>query len=58
MKFIIVVHGWHTSSNGFDVHHVEAKDEKEAENIGHMHVGKRASTFDTCAMVVIPIESQ
>ena len=54
-KFIIVLHGRHVSSNGFDVHQIEAENKAAAREKGHALRSKRHSTFDECAFTVIEI---
>ena len=55
-KYLVVIHGWHVSSNGFDVHEVEATSSEEAHTKGYAFKGKRERTFDKCAMKVIALE--
>lgn len=53
-RYLIVVHGWHVSSKGFDVHEFEGSRE-EAYEKGYALKGRRDRTFDRCAFTVIPI---
>ncbi|HBE6752515.1 TPA: hypothetical protein KML76_002980 [Escherichia coli] len=54
-RFIAVIHGWHVSSNGFDVHELKATDKESAHNEATLLKHQRVSTFDTCAFTVIEI---
>lgn len=54
-NFIIVIHGWHVSSNGFTVHEIKAGSLEEAEKEGALLCYKRETTFDKCAYRVIEI---
>lgn len=54
-KFIIVIHGWHVSSNGFTVHEVEADSIEEAQKEGALLCYRREKAFDKCAYRVIEI---
>ncbi|BBW35469.1 hypothetical protein [Enterobacter hormaechei] len=54
-RYIAVIHGWHVSSNGFDVHELSATDKEEAHNEAVLLKHQRESTFDKCAFTVIEI---
>jgi hypothetical protein len=54
-RYIAVIHGWHVSSNGFDVHELGAKDKVEAHNEAVLLTHQRESTFDKCAFTVVEI---
>jgi hypothetical protein len=57
-KFIIVIHGWHVSSKGFDIHPVEAPDLEGAEHEARRLKEQRESSFDKCAYAVIEIDDK
>lgn len=54
-RYIAVIHGWHVSSNGFDVHELSATDKEEAHNEAVLLKHQRESTFDKCAFTVIEV---
>ena len=56
MKYLAVIHGWHVSSNGFDVHELEATEKNAAYNEAYGLKSMREKTFDKCAVEVIAIE--
>ena len=56
MRYIAVVHGWHVSSNGFNVHQLEAKTEEEAHKEAKVLTWNRNSTFDKCDYKLVEIE--
>ena len=47
-RFIAVVHGWHVSSNGFNVHELESTTYDEADKEAALINHRRSSTFDKC----------
>ncbi|KPB83869.1 hypothetical protein BTW15_01545 [Pseudomonas syringae pv. tomato] len=55
-RFVIVIHGWHVHSNGFDVHQVDCDDMQRAEQIATYLTSQREQTFDRCAWTVVEIE--
>jgi hypothetical protein len=57
MRFLIVVHGWHVTSNGFNVHEIDAESEDEAYDKGVVIAHNRETTFDKCAFKVIAVEN-
>ncbi|WP_041689324.1 hypothetical protein [Enterobacter sp. 638] len=54
-RYIAVIHGWHVSSNGFDVYELSATEKEEAHNEAVLLKHRRESTFDKCAFTVIEI---
>ncbi len=58
MRYIAVIHGWFSSSNGFDVHELKAKTESEAHNQAKVLTYNRYSTFDNCAYTILAIEDR
>lgn len=54
-KFIIVLHGWFVSSNGFEIHEIEVGNIKEAREKAYALKGKSERTFNKCAVKVIPL---
>ena len=54
-RYIAVIHGWHVSSNGFDVHALSATDKESAYSKAVLLKHKRESTFDKCAFTVVEI---
>jgi hypothetical protein len=57
-RFIAVIHGWHVSSNGFNVHELDATTKQEAAEKAAYLTTKRQSTFDNCAYVVVEIKPE
>jgi len=58
VRFIAVIHGWHVSSNGFDVYELDARNEDDALKEGLVLMNERQSKFDTCALRIVPIENK
>lgn len=58
MRYIAVVHGWHVSSNGFDVHELKATTKDEAHDEAKVITFNRNSTFDKCAYTLVEIEDE
>jgi len=54
-RFIVVIHGWHVTSNGFNVYEIDADNIEEAEKISEELRLKRESSFDACAAKIIPV---
>lgn len=57
-RFIAVIHGWHVSSNGFNVHELEAANRQEADEKAAYLTIKRQGDFDKCAYVVVEIKPE
>lgn len=57
-RFIAVVHGWHVSSNGFNVHQLKARRIEDAEQEACWLKHQRDSNFDKCAYVVIEVDDR
>lgn len=55
-RFIIVIHGWHVSSNGFDVIELEAPSKDAAEEKAAWLTQQREQAFDKCAYKVIELQ--
>lgn len=56
-RYVIVIHGWHVHSKGFDVHQVDCDDTQRAEQMATYLTFQREQAFDRCAWKVIEIES-
>lgn len=54
-RYIAVIHGWHVSSNGFDVHELCATDKEAAYDEAVLLKHERERTFDKCAFTVVEI---
>lgn len=54
-RFIAVIHGWHVSSNGFNVHELDALNAQQADMMAAALCMHRQDTFDNCAYRVIEI---
>jgi hypothetical protein len=54
-RFVVVVHGWHVTSKGFNVHEIEVESMEEAMGRAEEIRKGRDKVFDKCAAVVIPI---
>lgn len=57
-KFIIVLHQWHVSSNGFKYEEIQANGIIEAHNKAVLLEAKYRTTFNATGSVVIPIEDR
>lgn len=57
-RFIAVIHGWHVSSKGFDVHELKARTIEAAQMEASYIKDCRETTFDRCAYVVVEIDDQ
>lgn len=55
-RFLIVIHGWHVHSKGFDVHQVDSESEERAEQMAAYLTCQRERPFDRCAWKVVEIE--
>lgn len=53
--FIVVIHGWFTGSNGFNIHEIHSDTRESAEKEAAHICYQRDSTFDKCAYQVIEI---
>ena len=52
---ILVIHGWHVSSNGFDVHDLGNVTMDEAEKTAGHLAYQRNSTFDKTAHEILEV---
>ena len=57
-RFIVVIHGWHVHSNGFNVHQLQANTLEEANKEACWLSGQRDAAFDRCAWVVVEIDDR
>ncbi|KQQ60097.1 hypothetical protein ASF84_05135 [Pseudomonas sp. Leaf127] len=57
-RYIAVIHGWHVSSKGFNVHELKADTLENAEKEACWLKEQRDRPFDRCAYVVIEIEPE
>lgn len=57
-RFIAVIHGWHVSSKGFNVHELKAVTQEEAQKEACWLKEQREADFDRCAYVVVEIDDR
>ena len=57
-RFIAVIHGWHVSSKGFNVHELKAFTQEEAQKEACWLKEQREADFDRCAYVVVEIDDR
>lgn len=55
-RFVIVIHGWHVHSKGFDVHQLDCESLDQAEQKAAHLTYQRDRPFDRCAWHVVAIE--
>ncbi|MDD2056559.1 hypothetical protein NPS58_03750 [Pseudomonas putida] len=57
-RFIAVVHGWHVSSKGFDVHELNATTQQTADDEACLLAARRDAAFDRTAYVVVEVDDR
>ena len=57
-RFIAVIHGWHVSSKGFNVHELKSVTQEEAQKEACWLKDQREADFDRCAYVVVEIDDR
>lgn len=57
-RYIAVIHGWFVSSNGFNVHELEAEDKDSANNEAVILMHSQQNTFNHCAYTIIEINER
>ncbi|AIL61183.1 hypothetical protein [Pseudomonas alkylphenolica] len=57
-RFIVVIHGWHVHSKGFNVHQLSATNYDEAQKEACWLNDQRDAPFDRSAYVVVEIDQR